>query len=220
MLRLFRAILITGIVAVSVAAWSHALPGALAASSTPDRPASQMPPPPGGPGAPAGAPGGPGGANFMPAATDSFAAERDSLTNDLLQHIAGREDAPAESVFKNLKVIKGVSASRLLRMMNMGFGRSLGVRCQFCHVLGHWADDDKKPKAAARDMMGLVDGINSDLVPKMKSFSDDHVIINCGTCHQGHHKPPRFGGPRPGEGPPRGGEGQPGAPGGGAEHHG
>jgi hypothetical protein len=217
MLRLFRVGLIAGIVAVGAVAWSQALPGAFAASSTPERPApaSPMPPPPGAPGGP-----GPGAPGFMPAATDSFAAERDSLTNDLMQHIAGREDAPAESVFKNLKVIRGVSASRMLRMMNMGFGRSLGVRCQFCHVLGHWADDDKKPKAAARDMLGLVDGINSDLVPKMKSFADDHVIINCGTCHQGHHKPPRFGGPRPGEGPPRGGEGQPTGPGGSPEHHG
>ena len=37
-----------------------------------------------------------------PAPIDSFVAERDSLMKEVLQHIAGRENAPAESVFKNI----------------------------------------------------------------------------------------------------------------------
>ena len=101
--------------------------------------------PPGG-GPPGGRP--PGG--MMSAPVDSFVAERDSLMNDLLKHYAGRETAPAESVFKNLKVIKGVTVEQLLRRMNFGYGRSLGVRCQ--HQAGrarHDGDDRPHQQRAA-----------------------------------------------------------------------
>ena len=54
----------------------------------------------------------------------------------ILRSIAGRENQPAESVFKNIKILKGVPAGRLVNIMNMGFGRSLGVSCGFCHVPG------------------------------------------------------------------------------------
>ena len=88
--------------------------------------------PPGGPGGPGGRP--PMGMMGMP--VDSFATERDSLMKEVLKDYAGKESMPAESVFKNIKVIKGRSVEQVLRMMNMGLGRSLGVRCQHCHVLG------------------------------------------------------------------------------------
>jgi photosynthetic reaction center cytochrome c subunit len=137
---------------------------------------------------------------FTPAATDSFAAERDSLMNEVLAKIRGREEAPAESVFKNIKVWKGFQAARLLRAMNLGLGRSLGVSCLFCHVQDKYADDDKKEKRIARDMMVMSNAINTDLVPKMTSLQGERVTINCGTCHQGHRKPLGVGGPRGPEG--------------------
>ena len=64
------------------------------------------------------------------------AARRDSASATVLRSIAGRENQPAESVFKNIKIFKGVPAGRLVNIMNMGFGRSLGVSCGFCHVPG------------------------------------------------------------------------------------
>lgn len=120
---------------------------------------------------------------------DSFVAERDSLMKEVLQHIAGRENAPAESVFKNIKMLKGVSAGRIPRIMNIGFGHSLGVKCSHCHVAGHWADEDKPQKQIARDMMALVDTLNAVILPRIKNLKSEHPMVNCTTCHRGARKP-------------------------------
>jgi hypothetical protein len=162
-------------------------------------------PPGGGPGGPGGPPP-PGGRGMMGAPVDSFVAERDSLMNDLLRHYAGRESAPAESVFKNLKVIKGRTVEQVLRMMNMGFGRNLGVACQHCHVLGHWADEDKPTKQVTRDMMAMVGRINGELLPAIKNLKSEQPGVNCGTCHRGTARPgtgPMAGGGAGGGGPRR-----------------
>ena len=146
-------------------------------------------PPGGGPGGPPpGQPGGrPPGMMSMP--PDSFAAERDSLMNDLLQRYSDRLNAPAESVFKNIKVVKGRTVDQVLHMMNFGFGRSLGVRCQHCHVLGHWSEEDKNTKQIARDMMAMTGRINDELLPAIKNIKSDKPGINCGTCHHGVARP-------------------------------
>ena len=124
-----------------------------------------------------------------PVPIDSFVAERDSLMNEVLKRIAGRENAPAESVFKNIKVLKGVPAGRVARIMNLGYGRSLGVSCAHCHVVGHWADDDKAPKQIARDMSAMVKAINTDFLPKIEHLQGKPPIVNCMTCHRGAIKP-------------------------------
>lgn len=151
---------------------------------------------------PPGGPGGPGrppmGMMGMP--VDSFASERDSLVKDLLAgDYAGKAAMPAESVFKHLKVVKGRTVEQVLRMMDMGFGRSLGVRCQHCHVLGHWADEDKPTKQVARDMMDMTARINGELLANIKNLKSEHPGVNCGTCHRGTA--------RPGSGPMGGGAG-------------
>ena len=109
--------------------------------------------------------------------------------NDVLQKIAGRESAPAESVFKNIKVLKGVPAGRIPRIMNLGFGRSLGVNCSHCHVAGHWADEDKAQKQIAREMMAMVDTINHVMLPRIKNLKSEHPTVTCTTCHRGSRKP-------------------------------
>ena len=121
-------------------------------------------------------------------AADSFASERDSMTKVVLQDIAGRENAPAESVFKNIKLMKGVPAERLLRTMN-AFGHSLGVSCRFCHVPGHWADEDKPHKRIARDMMVMARAINDSLLSKVYNPDNDRRFVGCNTCHHGHPNP-------------------------------
>ncbi len=143
----------------------------------PPRSAPQPPPPPPEAAAPGGAP------------VDSFAAERDSLMKEVLQKIAGREEAPAESVFKNIKVLKGVPAGRIPRIMNMGFGHSLGVGCRHCHIVGHWADDDSVRKQVAREMMAMVHTINEELLPKIKNLRSEKPGVSCSTCHRGAVKP-------------------------------
>jgi hypothetical protein len=163
------------------------------------QPRGTAPPPPGGPGGPSGGarPGGPGGPGMqsgppppssIAVAPDSFVAERDSLMNEVLKRIAGKENVAAESVFKNIKVFKGRPAGQLPRAMN-AFGRSLGVSCKHCHVEGHWADDDKKPKLATRDMLEMVQTINTDLLGKMKNLRSEHPSVGCFTCHRGQARP-------------------------------
>jgi len=159
-------------------------------------------PPGGGPGGPPGQPGmRPPGMMAMP--PDSFASERDSLMNDLLDHYKDRLNEPAENVFKNIKMMKGRTVDQVLHAMNWGFGRSLGTRCNHCHILGHWADEDKNTKQIARDMMTMVDKINNELLPAIKNIKSDHPGIGCSDCHHGVARPGR--GPRMAMAAPPGG---------------
>jgi hypothetical protein len=162
---------------------------------------------PGQPPAMQGAPGRPG---MMPFPPDSFAAERDSLLRLTLDRIKGREGLPAESVFRNVKVMQGVPAERFLQRMN-AFGRALGVPCSHCHILNHWADEDKPAKLVARDMMAMTMTINDTLLTRVrfKRRDPEPPRVNCFTCHRGE---PRPGGMRGPGRPP--GQGAPGAPGG------
>ena len=154
-------------------------------------------------------PGGPGG--FRGPLTDSARRVRDSLTAarrdsgaaGVLRSIAGRENQPAESVFKNIKIFKGVPAGRLVNIMNQGFGRSLGVSCGFCHVPGKWDLDDKEEKNTARLMFAMVQTINRDYIAKVPRDSVGPApVVNCFTCHRGEPRPLGAGGPPPGNRPP------------------
>ena len=138
-----------------------------------------------------GPPPGPGMGMMPP---DSNAAARDSLMNLVLQKIAGKENAPAESVFKNIQILKGRPAGSVPRMMNFGFGRSLGVGCFYCHERDDWSRDTKKPLKIARDMFKMTGTINNDLLAKIDldlHGGSERPVVNCGTCHRGS---PRIGG--------------------------
>ena len=147
-----------------------------------------------------GQPGGPGGPRVP--LTDSARRVRDSLNSArrdsgsaaVLRSIAGRENLPAESVFKNIKIMKGIPAGRLVNIMNMGFGRSLGVSCGFCHVPGKWDLDDKKEKDTARLMFTMVGTINRDYMAKVPNDSGPPPVVNCFTCHRGMAQPAGPGG--------------------------
>jgi Photosynthetic reaction centre cytochrome C subunit len=125
---------------------------------------------------------------LSPAVIDTAAAERDSLMKVVLAKIAGRENAPAESVFKDIRTFKGMPAGRMLRIMNVGFGASLGVGCKHCHVVGEWEKEDRRPKQVARDMWKFMHAINDSLqrIPNLESKDPG---INCTTCHRGSVKP-------------------------------
>ena len=158
---------------------------------------------------PAGQPGGPVGQRVP--LTDSArrvrdsvnAVRRDSASAMVLRSIAGRENQPAESVFKNIKILKGIPAGRVPAIMNMGFGRSLGVSCGFCHVPGKWDLDDKEEKNTARLMFTMVQTINRDYMAKVPNDRGAPPVVNCFTCHRGNahpiEQPP---GPRPAGAPP------------------
>jgi hypothetical protein len=128
------------------------------------------------------------------AAADTLAPLRQRAVAAQLQRIAGRETAPAESVFQNIKVLKGVPAGRLLQIMNDGFGHGLGVSCGFCHVPGQWASEQKANKDVARNMLQMVNRINTDLrgMPNLPD-SQPPPMVGCITCHRMAAKPMMIG---------------------------
>ncbi|HKR10226.1 MAG TPA: c-type cytochrome [Gemmatimonadaceae bacterium] len=181
---------------------------AYACATTPSTTTNPSPSPTAGAGARVQGPGGQGG--FRGPMTDSARRVRDSLNSArrdsgaamVLRSIAGRENQPAESVFKNIKIFKGVPAGRLVNIMNNGFGRSLGVSCGFCHVPGKWDLDDKEEKNTARLMFAMVQTINRDYISKVPHDSVGPMpVVNCFTCHRGNSRPPGPDGPPPGNRP-------------------
>lgn len=103
--------------------------------------------------------------------------------------IAGRSDQPAEAVFQNIKVLKGIPAGKLLAIMETGFSKSLGVSCGHCHDGWLFAKDDKPAKQIARDMWEMTHTINTDLLKKVAGLKDRDPVVNCTTCHRGQLKP-------------------------------
>jgi photosynthetic reaction center cytochrome c subunit len=108
---------------------------------------------------------------------------------DLMKQIAGKENLPAEQVFKNIQMFKGVPAARLLRIMELGYSRSLGVNCAHCHVVDQWDKDDKQAKQIAREMAKMSQTINDDLLKNIKNLKGPNPVVNCTTCHRGQVKP-------------------------------
>jgi hypothetical protein len=116
------------------------------------------------------------------------APREDPRVAELLKAIAGKEQLPAGQVFKNVKVLKDIPAGRLVRIMDAGYNRALGVNCDHCHVEDLWESDDKRPKRAARGMITLVNEINAKL-ETMDEIDNVEPIVNCTTCHRGFVKP-------------------------------
>ncbi len=108
---------------------------------------------------------------------------------DLRKSIAGKEDQPAVDVFMNITEYKGVTAERLLRIMEFGFTRSLGVNCTHCHVAGQWDSDDKGAKETARAMSRMVIAINNEYLKKIPTLNSANPSVNCTTCHRGQKRP-------------------------------
>lgn len=135
----------------------------------PPAPANQTPPapPPGGQQGPP--PGGGGEPGFVTA---------------IREKIKGKEDLPAEQVFENIQVMKGIPAGQILPIMMEGFNKSLGVRCNHCHARG-WQSDDNPKKQVAREMWKMTYTLNHDILPSIKNLESEKPSISCATCHRG-----------------------------------
>jgi len=86
-----------------------------------------------------------------------------------------------EQVYKNIQVLKGVPADKLIPAMQF-VAASLGVQCDFCHLENAFEKDDKETKQTARKMMRMMFAINKD------NF-DGRQEVTCYACHRGAHKP-------------------------------
>lgn len=120
---------------------------------------------------------------------DTTNFDQEKALKELREKIRGREQEAAGLVFENIQSFERTTADRFLRIMEMGFGKSLGVRCTHCHNPGDWSSDEKPQKQIARDMMKMVGRINQELLPAINNLESERPIVNCTTCHRGQVKP-------------------------------
>ncbi|HEX4440081.1 MAG TPA: c-type cytochrome [Thermoanaerobaculia bacterium] len=100
---------------------------------------------------------------------------------------------------KNLKALPADTGPEKLSAIMRGFTRSLGVRCQYCHVgqegkplsTFDFASDANPNKDRARQMYKMLGVINAQL----KDFPRSGPKVNmwCNTCHAGRPKPTTLG---------------------------
>ncbi|HEX8881848.1 MAG TPA: c-type cytochrome [Candidatus Acidoferrum sp.] len=95
----------------------------------------------------------------------------------------GTKEPPklAEEQYKNIQALKGVPADQVIPSMQF-IAASLGVECEYCHVARAFEKDDKKPKLAARKMIGMMMAINRE------NF-EGHREVTCYSCHRGSPDP-------------------------------
>ena len=95
---------------------------------------------------------------------------------------AKSSDDPAEKVYKNIQVLKGVPSSQFLGNMFYMAG-ALGVSCTECHVnFDDFEKDDNPKKTTARRMIEMVRVLNKE------NFNGQN-LITCNTCHRGRTTP-------------------------------
>jgi photosynthetic reaction center cytochrome c subunit len=101
---------------------------------------------------------------------------------------AGQQQGPqmAESVFKNVQVLKGIPVDEFMDTMGM-FSAALSLNCIDCHTaesVGTWDRfaDETPLKQTARRMVQMVNAINKENFKGVRS-------VTCYTCHHGDLHP-------------------------------
>ena len=107
--------------------------------------------------------------------------ENAEFLDRIRQYISGRESEPAETVFKNIVLLKGKPASRLPGMMSALTGL-LGTSCTTCHVPGNWSSDELATKKTARRHFEMQSALN-------REYFAGQNAITCWTCHRGKLRP-------------------------------
>ncbi|HEX7151371.1 MAG TPA: c-type cytochrome [Thermoanaerobaculia bacterium] len=115
--------------------------------------------------------------------------------------------AQTQSQFKNLQILpRDIPREQLLTIMR-GFTRSLGVKCNECHVVTatepkeqlDFAADTKEEKRVARVMMQMTSQINGAWMERVEAAEGHHEEtteaapsdprVSCWTCHRGKKEP-------------------------------
>ncbi len=126
-----------------------------------------------------------------PPSRDSLEKLRAVYVAQIMSQIAGRENDPAEQVFKNIQVLKGITARELVTKMEKEYATPLSWNCTNCHRLapqGNWASDTSNDKRRARFMQQMTNDINLVQLPKL--YPKDTPKVTCATCHRGYNEPP------------------------------
>ena len=100
------------------------------------------------------------------------------------------------SRISNAKVLPADIGADRLRQTMVGFARSLGVRCTFCHVGPegaplsqlNFASDDNPHKDLARGMIRMTRRLNAEDLTTVLGASD-RQRVTCYTCHRGSTDP-------------------------------
>jgi hypothetical protein len=96
--------------------------------------------------------------------------------------------------FHNLKILPpNISHDQLIATMRF-FARSLGVKCNHCHVVNpagskeefDFPADAKPEKNVARTMIQMTNRINGDFISRLNRQAE---TVTCFTCHRGHTIP-------------------------------
>ena len=116
----------------------------------------------------------------------SPAEDRNKWIAEINNYLKGKEHAPVDSVFTNLKVLGGFEAQNLVFAMEV-WSKALGVSCGHCHNTSNFALDEKHEKDIAREMVRIGNMISAKL--KTIEGLSERPIVNCVTCHRGSLKP-------------------------------
>lgn len=111
-----------------------------------------------------------------------------------LEHPQGMDwgatgDKPASEVFKNVKLLGGLTSNRVMTGMQ-SMKASLGVGCGHCHDTDDYSADTKKPKQTARAMLTMAHDLNT-------RFFGGKTYVSCYTCHRHEATPAAFQPTRP-----------------------
>jgi len=121
---------------------------------------------------------------------DSLEADRMTNINKVLASIKPDEDRRADSVFKNLKIMRGVRARVLVSTVMYNWSHALGVSCNHCHDTNDWAADTKIQKDIARSMVGIQSKIHRTILDSVIMHYENHTPhLSCLSCHHGQAIP-------------------------------
>ena len=113
------------------------------------------------------------------------------------RNMAGKK---APQVYNNVKILKDLPADQVIPIMRK-IDASLGVRCDFCHVVTNgpggrhegFEKDTKPMKGVARQMMLMT----ADIDKRQKIVKNK---VTCFTCHHGRAEPENNAPVEPGPG--------------------
>ncbi|HEV7966082.1 MAG TPA: photosynthetic reaction center cytochrome c subunit family protein [Candidatus Acidoferrales bacterium] len=83
----------------------------------------------------------------------------------------------ADQFYKKIEALKGIPADQVHPAMEY-ITTALGVGCGYCHVIGHFDQDDKREKHVARSMIQMTMAMN-------ETVFDGKREVTCFTCHRG-----------------------------------
>lgn len=103
---------------------------------------------------------------------------------------AGAQPPRRPRPVENLKTLKGWNGDEVRAEMRF-VAEALGVKCEYCHVQGNFASDEKRTKATARRMIDLTRALNAEYFPDVVPAAGTSRFgrITCYTCHQGAPTP-------------------------------